>query len=354
MASCKIRANLTRICHQRSSLEGSAASRVAKRVLLLSRQSRDARLPNELPPLVGIEMDTIRANEVIESALVSGNKHIGEMFDADVIIMRCVLTFGLDDFVRDEIEYLKEQDSTKNTLVVILETTGGYIEVVERIVSVFRRHFMVVNFVIPNYAYSAGTVLALSGDEIYMDYYSVLGPIDPQFQTESGEPVPGMGYIAKYDELLKTINEVPDDKIETVKAEMAFLLKKFDPAKLFHIEQAVEHSKGLIKAWLPKYKFKKWEKPETRGADVTEHYKVERATRIAQVLADAKHWHSHGRGISRHDLESEEIGLKTVDFGSNPNLNNNIRHYHGLFTDYMDKLDVKSAIHSRRGLRRAM
>jgi ClpP class serine protease len=55
---------------------------------------------------------------------------------------------------------------------------------VERIVSVFRKHYDIVEYVVPNYAYSASTILVLSGDEIYLDYYSVLGPIDPQMEDE--------------------------------------------------------------------------------------------------------------------------------------------------------------------------
>jgi len=54
-------------------------------------------------------------------------------------------------------------------------------ETIERIVAVMRNHYESVSFIIPNFAFSAGTVLALSGDEIYMDYYSVLGHIDPQY-----------------------------------------------------------------------------------------------------------------------------------------------------------------------------
>lgn len=41
-----------------------------------------------------------------------------------------------------------------------------------------------VNFVIPDYAMSAGTLFAFSGDKIYMDYSSSLGPIDPKFIME--------------------------------------------------------------------------------------------------------------------------------------------------------------------------
>lgn len=301
-------------------------------------------------------MDTVKSEDVVESTLYSGNLELSKIFEADVVILAAQMAFGLDDIVRSEIEKIKESNSesdpTVNKLVVFLETTGGYIEVVERIVEVFRRHYSEVEFVIPNFAYSAGTVLALSGDEIYMDYYSVLGPIDPQFETETGDIVPGMGYVSKYNSLMKKINSVNSDEIDSVKAEMAFLLKKFDPAKIFNIEQAIKHSQELVEQWLPAYKFKNWNKTRTRELEVSEGYKKERAQKIAAILGDAEHWHSHGRGISMRELDSEKIGLKVVDFGADPKLNTNIRHYYGLFSDYLQTTGIKAALHSKRRLRR--
>ena len=143
-------------------------------------------------------MDTIGADDLVELALTTANEQLGTHLDGDVLFLCAALDFGVDDFIRDEVERLAEGKEKKDKLAVILETPGGFIETVERIVSVFRKHYAIVDFYIPNFSYSAGTVLALSGDEIYMDYYSVLGPIDPQFRTESGRQAPGMGYIAKY------------------------------------------------------------------------------------------------------------------------------------------------------------
>ncbi len=146
-------------------------------------------------------------------------------------------------------------ETTRDHLVVLLQTPGGAMETVERLVSVMRNHYEKVSFIIPNYAYSAGTVLALSGDSIYMDYYSVLGPIDPQYSDSEGRRLPGAGYLAKFNELVNHINNPMQINSE---AELAYLVKKFDPAWLFQIEQAVNHGISLITEWLPKYKFKDW------------------------------------------------------------------------------------------------
>ena len=302
------------------------------------------------------DMDTIRADEIVEHTLQRANADLAARLESDVVMLSAPIIVGLDDSIRDEIENLVEDrmdgEVAPKKLSVLLETSGGYIEIVERIVAVFRRHYSFVDFIIPNYAYSAGTVLALSGDDIYMDYYSVLGPIDPQFRTENGDSVPGLGYIAKYNELVEIINSADDGDAAAVKAELAFLLRKFDPAKLFHIEQAIQHSRDLVEEWLPKYKFKDWEITESTGKRVTMSFKKERAKSIADRLADAEHWHSHGRGISKDELENDGIGLKINDFGSKSDLNHNIRHYHGLFSDYIRKLGIAGAVHTRNRLRR--
>lgn len=185
-------------------------------------------------------MDTINCNDVIEFALRDANGALVKHFTSDVIFIKAPMTPPVDDAVRDEVEEIKDLRGAKRTkLTVLLETQGGFVETVERLVSVFRKHYDTVEYIVPNYAYSAGTILVMSGDEIYMDYYSVLGPIDPQMDSPDGL-MPGMGYLAKYEELLAAINK-PGVNPDQVRGELAFLINKFDPAKLFWIEQATEH-----------------------------------------------------------------------------------------------------------------
>ncbi len=296
-------------------------------------------------------MDTIKCNDAIELILEQANGELATHFGSEVIFLKASLEPPIDDIVKDEIEELRQQKSDGNKLTVLVETDGGFVETVERIVSVFRKHYDVVEYVIPNFAYSAGTILVLSGDELYMDYYSVLGPIDPQIDMDEEGSVPGMGYLAKFKELLAEIND-PTREPEETRGQLAYLIKRFDPAILFTIEQAIEHSKSLLRAWLPKYKFKSWTVKETSGEPVTPADRQQRADDIATVLGNAEHWHSHGRGIGIKDLESDLIKLKVVNYGDDKVLNGNISHYYGLLIDYMRKSGYKSALHSRRGLRK--
>ncbi len=296
-------------------------------------------------------MEILNADKLIDGALRKANSRLGDFLDGDVIFLKAPMAQPVDDNVRREVEAINET-ANKDRLIVVLETRGGFIEVVERIVGVFRKHYQLVDFIVPNYAYSAGTVLVMSGDEIYMDYHSILGPIDPQYESETGDYMPGMGYLAKYEELMETINKAPST--DNVRAEIAYLIQRFDPAKLYHIEHAIEHSKSLLRNWLPRYKFKDWSTRETSGEPVTDADKEARANEIAEVLGEVTRWHSHGRGITLRELRSEEIRLKIKDFGGEGELDNLIRDYYSLISDYTVKRSMSNGIHTQNGLRRAL
>lgn len=295
-------------------------------------------------------MESIDVDQLFGGFSQQLNKDLSDKLKGDCIFISSAMVAPLDNVFRVSIEAIQDPKAPQDHLIVVLETNGGFIETVERIVSVMRKHYKEVSFIVPSHAYSAGTVLVMSGDTIYMDYYSVLGPIDPQFPDENGNSyLPGAGYLAKFEELMKTVNA---DKSSEKKAELAYLIKKFDPAKLFHIEQSIEHGQSLIATWLPQYKFKNWKKTATGGKRVTEKMKEDRATKIAEILGNASKWHSHGRGISMKELEGDDIKLLTEDFGADPSLSTMIRNYHGLCADYAAKMGYRNFIHTKHRIRK--
>jgi len=300
-------------------------------------------------------VEAINTDQLTRHFLGEMNGRLGERMRGDCIFVNCPLQPPLDDEFRVAIENLRKTSEQKH-LTVMLETRGGFMETVERMVEVMRKHYDLVSFVVPNYAYSAGTILVLSGDRIYMDYYSVLGPIDPQYLSEDGKGyVPGSGYLAKFKELAEAINRSKSRSANANRAELNYLVNKFDPAKLFEIEQSIKHGQSLIAKWLPKYKFKNWTKTQRRGRRVTAKMREARAAAIAKTLGAAEKWHSHGRGISMRDLEGDEIGLQIDDFGEDNILSETIRNYHGLCVDYWsNKLGYQGYIHTRHDMRRIM
>lgn len=278
------------------------------------------------------------ANIFIEQQLDERIREIEKCFSADSLSFSGPILFGVDNLVRTAIES-KKANFSKNNLVVILTTTGGYIEVVQRIVDTMRQHYKVVDFVIPNYAYSAGTVLVMSGDAIHMDYYSRLGPIDPQVENLSGKLVPALGYLEQYKRLIKKAEEG-----HITRAEVQLLISGFDQAELYQYEQARELSIALLTEWLVNYKFKNWKKTETKKEKVTKKMRKDRATEIAEELNKTERWHVHGHGISMQVLR-KDLKLKIDDFGENKNLDVKIREYHDLLNDYMMKRGHRGVLH---------
>jgi len=63
---------------------------------------------------------------------------------------------------------------------LILHTPGGMVLAAMQIARALKAHPAKVTVHVPVYAMSGGTLLALAADEIVMDDFSVLGPIDPQ------------------------------------------------------------------------------------------------------------------------------------------------------------------------------
>jgi len=63
---------------------------------------------------------------------------------------------------------------------LVLHTPGGMVLAAMQIARALKAHPAKVTVHVPVYAMSGGTLLALAADEIVMDDFSVLGPIDPQ------------------------------------------------------------------------------------------------------------------------------------------------------------------------------
>jgi hypothetical protein len=280
---------------------------------------------------------TINANLTVEDTLKGYLQELEDELNADVLVYVGPILGGVDSEIKDSLE-LRQKRLKK--LVVILETEGGYVEVVERIANTFRKYYSkCVEFIVPNFAMSAGTVLVMSGDAIHMDYFSVLGPIDPQVQQSSGGLVPAVGYLEKYKELIDASRAG-----NLTQAELHFLIEKFDPAVLHKYEQERELSITLLKKWLVKYKYKNWVVTKTRKLPVDRKMKMKRAEEVGEKLNNTKMWHTHSRGISMQVLR-RSLKLIIEDFGKNPNLDKLIKKYYRLLHDYMSKRRFAGLVH---------
>ena len=260
-------------------------------------------------------------------------------FNADVIFYYGPIADSLEKPFRDFIEDLKSDSVQHQTLCIILNTPGGSAETVEKLVKITRHHYHEVYFIVPDAAYSAGTIFCMSGDRIYMDYSSSLGPIDPQVFNGKNW-VPALGYLDKVEEM---INKSALGKL--TQAEL-LMLREQDLAMLRRHEQARDLTVALLKEWLVKYKFKNWNEHRDK-TPVTARQKEERAKEIAKVLGDNKIWHSHGRSIGVEAL-TNILKLKIEDYSTDGKLKSLIREYNDLICQYILRSGSEVFLHSRK------
>jgi len=276
--------------------------------------------------------------EELNKRLLTLERHLS----GDVMSFSGAISEGLSPKVLGVIEDLAKSKNKRDTLYIILTTTGGSANAVDRYVDIIRHHYEVVNFIVPDYAYSAGTIFCMSGDNIYMDYYSVLGPIDPQVQNKDGRWVAALGYLDKVKELLDKAKPIPGNPNGTLTNAEFLILKEFDLAELRGYEQARDLTIDLLKKWLVKYKFKNWTIHETThailGQPVTEEQKEKRAEEIAVELGQTSKWKSHARPINMDALKG--MKLKVEDYGSNEVLKKLIRSYYEFLRDYTSKIQL--------------
>ena len=247
---------------------------------------------------------------------------------------------------RDRIEELKKSNTPQTRLVIFLNTSGGSAETTEKFVEIIRQKYTEVYFVVPDAAMSAGTMFCMSGDRIYMDYSSSLGPIDPQVWNGK-QYVPALGYLDKVEALLAKA------AAGTLLNAEFLILQNQDLAMLSRYEQARNLTVTLLKKWLVEYKFKNWTTHQTTptklGQPVTNEEKEARAEEVANILGDHRRWHSHGRMISIEQLR-RDVKLKIEDYTNIPALQSLIRQYNDLVIDHIARNNYGQFMHTRHFL----
>jgi ClpP class serine protease len=87
--------------------------------------------------------------------------------------------------IEDSEEILRAIRSTPpdTPIALIIHTPGGLVLAASQIARALHRHPGRKIVIVPHYAMSGGTLIALAADEIWMDPNAVLGPVDPQISA---------------------------------------------------------------------------------------------------------------------------------------------------------------------------
>ena len=281
-----------------------------------------------------------KIHKLLNEKLVALETH----FDSDFLTYFGPFEGGGENFFLKVVEDVANDVNKKDKIYIMLTTGGGSANVVERYVNILRHHYDEVQFIVPDYAYSAGTIFCMSGDNILMDYFSVLGPIDPQVQNKEGKFVAALGYLDKINELIEKA------KINALTQAEFIILKDFDLAELRGYEQAKDLTIALLEKWLVKYKFKNWNSHRTNpallGQPVTDDQKQVRAKEIADHLSNNNKWKSHGRPINIEALK--ELRLEVEDYSYDTIKREVIRDYYEIVSDYVISRGYRNFVHTRK------
>jgi ClpP class serine protease len=120
------------------------------------------------------------------------------------------IPFGRFIDVEDSEQVLRAVRMTPPEMPIdlILHTPGGLVLASDQIAHALKRHSGRVTVMVPHYAMSGGTLVALAADSILMDADAVLGPVDPQL----GNPLRGMWPAASILAALDEPNPNRDDE----------------------------------------------------------------------------------------------------------------------------------------------
>lgn len=253
-------------------------------------------------------------------------------------ISPALLSIAYNDLVpfNDQLSYLE----TKK-VDVILETGGGSGEVAEDMVRSLHEKFEEVAFIIPGWAKSAGTIIAMAGDEILMEPSSALGPIDAQLSRQ--------GKVFSADALIEGMEKIKKEVEESGNLNRAYIpiLQAISPGELQSAENALTFAKRLVQDWLARYKFKNWQLHDGDPArPVTPDERDARAAEIAEKLCNHRDWLTHGRSIKMEDLE--RMNLRITDYSKQQELAEAIRRYHTLAQMTFDATPIYKIFETQR------
>ncbi len=109
--------------------------------------------------------------------------------------------------IDDSEEVLRAIRATPSNVPIdlIVHTPGGIALAATQIAMALKAHPAKKTVIVPHYAMSGGTMIALAADEILMDPHAVIGPVDPQLANKDGQ------FAAA--SILKAVREKPIERI---------------------------------------------------------------------------------------------------------------------------------------------
>lgn len=193
-------------------------------------------------------------------------------------------------------------------LDLVLHTPGGGITATEHLVHYLRDLFKNdLRCIVPQAAFSAGTMIACATREILMGRQSCLGPIDPQYLG-----VACHGVVEEFEEAARKIKDEP-----SYIAVWRPIIEKYRPTFLGDCQKAILLSNELVEEWLSTGMFEG--DPKGRA----------KAKRIVAKLGDHAYTKTHGRHIPAQ--EAAKLGLNVTMIETDQDLQERVLTLHHSF-----------------------
>jgi hypothetical protein len=184
------------------------------------------------------------------------------------------------------------------TLDLFLHSPGGDGEAADQICAYLRSQFDHIRAIVPVYAMSAATMMALSADEILMGAHSQLGPIDPQLTIQTNEGPRTASAQAIKDQFDLAVKECEDpNKLPA----WVPILRSYAPGLLAACDHASQRGEEIVRRSLERYMFAGAEDGATKAAEA------------AQWFGDAATFLSHGRPVRREEAREHNIDVKDLE-----------------------------------------
>ena len=213
---------------------------------------------------------------------------------------------GIAGFIdRDDVLFLVDllhNIKPGEDLDLLLHTGGGDIDSAEKLINIVKMRVGKgrLRVIVPDFAKSAGTLMALGADMIVMSDTSELGPIDPQITLRDAHGNPlrysVQAYLDAYDAHAAKLRQTPGD------APSQIMLSKLDPATIKLCRAACDRALKFAEQQLQFGMFRSGEPGNF--------------TKIAADLMDTKKWLSHGQMIGVADAQQMGLRVECLDISS--------------------------------------
>lgn len=178
-------------------------------------------------------------------------------------------------------DILRSLPKNDKPVALLINSPGGDPNAAEKILIMFRSRFKEFYVIIPDYAKSAATMIALGSDKIYMGYLSELGPIDPQIEVTmpngKKEIIPARAFI----DSLKYIKQRVSKKEDPIEIYMP-MLANLRPELIDICQKSLDDAEAFAVKWLKSYMLKN---------------NPDQAEKIAEELTRGDRYKSHGKVI---------------------------------------------------------